>query len=538
MLSYSKTVLIIGDEALYIFSATSKSTQLVEAVSWDAENFEVNVAKILSKDCGGKPVVIINDMVEQHYRKERVPKVGFLDRNNVVNRKLKVAFPNYPVKAALALKDKIAKTENLPAAYVYIFAAAPYSDAFAKTMAAARLSFVQILGFSLLPVESADMVKALSTKLTPKGDPRPRWSVFMGQHQNGALRQIVTKNGELALTRMTPIVDSDNDPDVWAEDVNQEFQATMSYMSRFGFTAEDGLDVTVIASEETSAILDNALEVPGVVHILTAMDAASKLGFSLTRQVDQRYADGIHAGWIGRKSRLSLPMQSREIESISKPRKVANFFSAVLALSFLFFAYNAYEKFGVLSEINTNAEDVASRVSQLDVQYKKEVANKEALGYDVKLIQSSIGVYEKFEKEDIKPLELFKGVGTSLGRDLKLDRIAVKRAKPDLFEGTASTDLGSVVDALNSGDNPENFIYEATLQLTFPSTTDIDKGNQEIEALKLSLEQALPNHKVVIQKYLKDTQYADELVVEEQTMDSENPAQDFIVSILIKGASS
>src|SRR5262245_52286166 len=129
----SRTVVLIADEALYIYSTGFRGARLVETVPWDAENFEQNVASVLSKDCGGKPVLILNDMVEQHYREERVARVSPLDKANVLQRKLNVAFPNYPVKAALPLKEKIAKTEKAAAASIYIFSAVPGTDAFHKT---------------------------------------------------------------------------------------------------------------------------------------------------------------------------------------------------------------------------------------------------------------------------------------------------------------------------------------------------------------------------------------------------------------------
>ncbi len=537
MFASSKTVLLIGDEALYIYSVSFKSTQLIETVPWEAENFEANVAKILAKDCGGKPVMIINDMVEQHYRKERVPKVSVMDRQNVVKRKLNVAFPNYPARAALPLKDKIPKSEKGPAASIYIFAAAPNSEAFNKAMTAAKLSYASISGFGLLPVEVADMVKTLSAKLTPKGEPKPRWTVFIGQHHNGALRQVVTKNGELALTRMTPIVPSDDDPQQWASEVNQEFQATMSYMSRFGFTPQDGLDVIIIANPEVSSVVDDAIEVMGAVHILSASEAAKKLGITLSRQVDQRYADGIHAAWIGRKAKLTLPMQSREMESFSKPRQMAGLATAALVLGGMFLGYTAFNEYSALNALYTEADDVRARQAQLDVQYQAEVQRKEALGFDVRLVQSSITVYGLMEKEDIKPLKLFKGIGTALGRDLRLDNVTLHRDKDDYFEAqAAAAKIGIIATPPPEGE--KNHVYEALLQLTFPSTTDIEKGNKEVDELKARLQKELPDHEVVVQKYLKDTQYVDELVVDEKKTEAEDLVQDFIVSISIKGANS
>jgi hypothetical protein len=64
-------------------------------------------------------------MVEQHYRKEKLPKVGVLDKAGVLRRKLAVVFPNHPVRAALAMK-----TDKKTAGSYYLFAGVPVTQPF------------------------------------------------------------------------------------------------------------------------------------------------------------------------------------------------------------------------------------------------------------------------------------------------------------------------------------------------------------------------------------------------------------------------
>jgi len=129
LLTPTRTVLMITDDALYIYSSSGKGVELVNAVPWDIDNFLQDVSTILAKDCSGKPILIINDMVEQHYKKIRVPNVGVLDQQNVLKRKLQVEFASYPVRAALALKQKTAKSDKSLGGRLYVFAAVPASDA-------------------------------------------------------------------------------------------------------------------------------------------------------------------------------------------------------------------------------------------------------------------------------------------------------------------------------------------------------------------------------------------------------------------------
>src|SRR5690606_3907516 len=106
----------------------------------------------------------------------------------------------------------------------------------------------------------ASMVQTLAKKLRKPADPACMWTVFVGQHSSGGLRQVVIRNGELALTRMTPIIDSDADPEIWASDVVAEVKGTMSYLSRFGYDPADGLDVIVISGNSAADLLHSKID--------------------------------------------------------------------------------------------------------------------------------------------------------------------------------------------------------------------------------------------------------------------------------------
>ena len=526
-LAPNRTVMLVTDEAAYIYSTGARGAKLVETVPWEAENFDQNVSSILKKDCGGKPVLVLNDMVEQHYRKEKVLKsgVGLLDRAGMLKRKLTVSFPNYPVKAAYPLKEKLPKTEKKVSADIYIFAAIPETKQLALTVGAASRSLVPISGFCLLPVESSDMVKSLSAKLTQKGEPRCRWVLFMGQHKSGGLRQIVTKNGELALTRMTPIIDTDKDAEVWAGEVHQEFKATMSYLARFGYQPEDGLHVIVIANEAAGEIIETKIEEPCKYTALTAAEAARLLNVPLGSQEDPRYADPLHASWAGRKAKFILPMHAAQIDNVSKPRQMAIAASVVLFMGVCFLGYQLLNHFASLSEIYGDLDDSKTRLSQLNVQYQKEVQRKEELGFDVRLVQSSIAVHEALERKNIKPLGLFQDIGRALGKDLRCDRVIIEKPADNL--------VNTIIDAAQQQPSPP--LFNATLQMTYPGTTNIDKGNQEVSDLRGRLQSLLPEHSVEVTKFLKDYKYVQEIVVETGDLQKKDVSQDFVAEIKIKG---
>lgn len=525
----NRTILLIADEALYIYTATTRAVRLVETVPWDAPNFEKNVAGIIIRDCGPNPLLIVNDMVEQHYRKERVVRTGvsFMDRSSIIRRKLNVAFPNYPVRAAFPLKEKITKGENRLAADIYIFAAVPDTKQFAQTIQAAKLSLMSIAAFCLLPVESSDMVKTLSEKASQKRRAKSKWAFFMGQHRNGGLRQIVTKDGELALTRMTPILDSDEDPAAWAQEVHQEFKATMSYLARFGYQAEDGLDVTLIANPEAGAALEGMIEEQCNFTSLTSMQASKILGLSLGIQDDLRYADTLHVAWMNKKSKFILPMKAISIDEVSRPRQAAMVASVLLTGGMLFLGYQLYDSMQALGAVMQEIDKSESRIAQLDVQYQLEVKKKEELGFDITLVQSSITVKKQLNEENIKLMPMFYGIGQALGKEGRLDGINVVRIqKPAASANEASADPAV----------PKPPTFEAILQMTYPSTTDVKIGNQEVKDLGDRLTKFLPGYEVQVTKLLKDFEYVEGITVTAGNKDVQDNKQDFVAEIRVRGS--
>ena len=244
-LSSSRSVLILADEGLQIYDVARSRARMVDFVPWDTVEFESSVKDILVRKCKRKPVVILNDMVEQHYRKERIPKVGIMDNASVLKRRLGVAFPNYKIRAALKLDEKNATSEGKGRSY--LFAAIPSSEAFLKVMRAVSLSSATVVGLYLLPVEASSLVRELTSKLSKGRKSKASWTIFMGQHHNGSVRQIVTRNNDLALTRMSPVVDTDVEPELWAKEMSTELGATMSYLSRFGYKESDGLNIITVS---------------------------------------------------------------------------------------------------------------------------------------------------------------------------------------------------------------------------------------------------------------------------------------------------
>lgn len=535
----SKCILLLSDEGLNIYD-TGPRIQVIETIPWDTQDFEEAAAAIIRKKCSGKSLLLLNDMVEQHYRKERVPKVSPFDKANIIKRRVAAAFPSYPIRSAIKLKERAPNRDGQAGGEIYLFAAVPLSDSVRKTLDVVQRCYASIAGFCLLPVESATMIHALSKKLAKRGDDVATWTIFVGQHQSGGLRQIVTKNGELALTRMTPIIDSDIDQEVWTSEVANELKGTMSYLSRFGFDPSDGLDVVIIANNSVADKMVTKVDFECNLSVLTSVEAANLLGVKIGRQEEQRYADPLHVAWAANKTKFALPLQAAQLDKISGPARIATAASVLLLGGCAFFGYQAFTSSSEWVSNATQISEVSARVTALKQEHMQEVERKRAAGIDFMLIESSTKVFGKLEKGAMKPLGVFNSIGRSLGPDLHITSLDVKPAGGG---GGSSKQAASqqptqsfVVDT--PGQETLQTQYEIVIKIILPAKLDPKKGVQLISDLESRLKANLPRHLVTTIKQVADLSYTGNFVGEATSRIQEQQGEekpDYEAQIMIQG---
>ena len=526
-------MLILGDEGLQILSVSGLRVKFVDCVPWETAEFEATVFNKIKKDCRNKPVIILNDMVEQHYRKERIPKVSVMDRANVLKRRLNVAFPNYQIRSALKLSNKSIPISTgdggVLSGGAYLFAAIPNSSQVQKTVEAVRLSGAPIVGLYLLPVEGASLVRALKAKLVKGSKNKSGWTIFVGQHHNGGLRQIVIRDGELALTRLSPVVDTDIEPELWVKEVSAELDSTMSYLSRFGYTTGDGLNIIIIANDATHDLLEQTIRLECDLHVLTSKRAASMLGVSIGRHDDLRYADILHAAFLAKKNKFALPMLAPAITRLTKPRRMASFIILGLLLAFGVLGFLTFKNWA--SYIQTNDQLIVSTQQNKMVkqEYKTELDKQKRLGFDFLFVNNAIEIYEGLEKNKVSPLPLFRDIGRSLGADIHLDQVVVSAVEEEINDPQA--DLYYNPDAQPTVVTLMNVV----MTISFPSSIDPDIGAQKVLELEQKLSTDLPDYDVRIIKQVADLSYTGNFVGESgQSRNPEGAPEEYTAEIEVR----
>jgi len=498
--SSTRSVLIIGDEGLQVYSAGRMSTKHVEFIAWDTENFKDVLKHTLAKKCGKKPVVILNDMVEQHYRKERIPKVNIADRANIIKSRLNFAFPNNQIRAALKLNKKNNISADGKPGHPYLFAAVPKTEFFNQTFNAVIESGSKLVGFYLLPVEGVGLIEDLSKKANKGNKIKSVWTIFLGQQQNGGLRQIVTRNGELALTRMTPIVDTDIEPALWSRELSEELKATMSYLARFGYKKTDGLDIFIVANGGANETLQQYIDIDADLRIMTSTDIARMLSLKIGVPPDLRYTDPLYAAYLGKRSKFLLPMQSKAIEDVTRPRKIAGIVALGLLLCVGYVGFLLFQTWQQKIVLDDSLAVTQQQLINQKQQFDTQVENTKALGFDFKMVDAALENYYQIKQEKIDPLPLMTEIGRSLGIDLTIDKIEMR---PVDFK--KPRDPYAYIDP-NDPPKKEQ-ILKTVLTLSFPRKITPEQGVQQVNSFAQRLETNLPNYDVKIIKQVADLSY-------------------------------
>lgn len=500
-----KTVLLLTDDEVCVYKGVGGGVELAGVIAWDENQFIDKTLAVIQNKCGNKPLVVLNDMSEQFYKVDKIPIIrNPLDRKSMVKRKLSAAFPQYKITGALIQSDKLKgqKESNHRA----VLAAIPSSQKIQRINNVLNYSGLQILNFGLLPVESASLVNALSSALNKSPDrSKSRWTVFIAQNSSGGLRQIVIKNGQMALTRMTPLVNTDDDPETWASEVSQELKATMTYLTRFDYKQDDNLDVVVICNTSAGQILEGLIETSCNFYSLTVMQAADKVGISLVDPENTKFIDPLHVRWAANKSSFAMDMKAKDVANISQARMGAIAASIALFFSLIYFTGAAYETYSGLSKAKQDI--VTARVERTQAKQNLIEAenNSDVTDYDVNLVRGAVEASKKYSDKGIMPIDYIKRINKAMRKD----RFTFNSLQMS-FEGSASSsDQRGSRSRRGSDEEKSDGTVLIKLQLLFPGDIAPEKGNSQVEKISRNIQAEFDDigFEVKVSKFLRDMSF-------------------------------
>lgn len=525
----SRAVIVMMDDGVSVYKS-SIHTEFLDFISWGTRDLGSRLKDVID-DSGVASVLILNDAVEQHYRKEKINIPTSFDRTNIIKRRLNVAFPNYPMRAALELaKAKNAKSleslEDIKEKHkLFLFAASPSTESFSRILDVVRDTDCNLFGYGLLPLESASLVKELNRKLqiNRRELGLATWTIFVGQHRGGGLRQIVLRDSELALTRVTSIAEpSQGNGDVWAGDVANEIHTTLSYLSRFGYSPEDGMNIIVLGDLKYTDVIDGMITAPANFVSMSPVAASEMLGVKIDSQNSEHFADTLHAAWSGRKLSLVLPLSSREINDISNPRKVA---SILMVMSILGLGASLVFISDVAQGLYRNAQNIEvanSQLAEIEKIYQEEVKRKESLGIDINLIKGSIEIDRTLSNQKISVLNILSSISNSL-----------KNIRMDSLEFVSASDGSQIVTP--SEGIPIWRDVDIRIEFSFAGNVNPRDGNAEMDLLIERLNQKLKpmKYEAILDKPLEDLTYSGSVDREVGLVAKKRSASDKYVPVVV-----
>ena len=480
-----KKILLIGNEGTALFGPTVRGIEREIALSWELPNFDQQLTDVLTEQNQSKPVVILFDGADQTYRKEEnIPKLSFFDRSRFIKRKLETAFPSYPIRTSVLVKPSKLRDRKAPKeAPSYLFMAIPETERLDRVSKNLLEAGVPIAGFGLLPAESAGLVTSLSKKLFGKTDAKSQWAILIGQHETGGLRQVVVKNGNLALTRMTPTSEAGVQGPKWVEEVMREFKATLTYIARFGYTADAGLDVIVICGDIEKQFFDKTSLPVTNFRCLNVSKALALIGTKGVSLGETNFGDAVHAAWVSKKRSLAVPIIVPSIRRIMTPRlivRIITIFMAALLLGLITLIFNEYQSY---NNLQTDITRKQSRKTLLEHDYAEDSKIFDTLPVKPALVNGTLAIKTFAEKNSVRIAPILNLLHKTIGSKIKLISLT--------FENRAT---------LKS--NPRKKINPHALKIVFRFTlTDTLALEQKVasaEKLAESLRIAFPDYKIKI----------------------------------------
>ncbi|MDE1151905.1 MAG: hypothetical protein PW788_05140 [Micavibrio sp.] len=505
-----RRVLLVGGEGVVLYGPSGKGIEREMSISWEVPNFDDQLAEGLRSRNIGKSVLIIFDGADQTYRKEEnIPKLSPIDRPRFVKRKLELAFPSYPIRASLEIKSQAKKkgfsaTKAPETPRSYLFVALPETEQLDRIGNAMYEASVPVSGFGLLPLESTGLVAELSEKLFAGRGRKSRWAMIIGQHETGGLRQVVIKDGNLALTRLTPTSDSGSSGTGWVEEVTREFKATLTYVSRFGYTEADGLDVIIICGDIEKQFFDAKSMPVTNFQCLNVSEALKTIGAKSFGLDKGNFSDALHAAWAAKKGGLKLSVRIPSIHRVQAPRLAARAGMLLLGLGVLGLLGLSAIDIQQYASLQGEVGDKENQKTMLSREYDEEAKAFDGLEMKPEAVKSVMNVKQLLENNTINLRHVLHTFKNTLPSDVRIESLSLSHKpaavlKLDAAAGSAAMfNFGPPPDPKDKGQITLNFKF------TLPHGMALEQKVARAEELQKTLSDAFKGYDVSIVHQFED----------------------------------
>lgn len=311
-------ILMVGDDAVLL---TTQNAPPIFAAHGNAQGI-AHIMETLAQHPSA-PLTILLDTLAQDFRPQSLPPLSWFDRRPVMRRRLAEAFSGRLFSTSIMLSVREGMLINLHDT--------PTLQGWLQRVAQ------RCPALCLLPWEAVAMLQALSTALhiPPQG-----WHMLLSLQESGGVRQIITRDGKLILTRLTPPLHKDTSAEDAAENLRRDIAASRGYLARLGLRDHDILHIVALLPESLSQALSTLNAPQDHIHPVTPQRAATLLNLNPT--TDEIFADTLYAAWCAThrpRLRLWLPaiQKLRQTNTINKILRHGAALSLLLMLGTLLY---------------------------------------------------------------------------------------------------------------------------------------------------------------------------------------------------------
>ena len=341
---------------------------------------------------------ILVDTLDQTYQQDDLPKVGFLDRRKIVNRHMALEFAGQNLRGAKLIKENPNKT------LTYQFVSIPNDGRLAGW-----INFVvslpnELTGYFALATEAVTMLEQLTPEELEPVEEGNHWRHIIGVNVTGGFRQIIEKNGSMGFTRLTQAPPEDTPPPEFADNINRDFKATVTYIKRLGYVAGDTLDLVIITSPDIKESL-SGLDWADTrsVTVLTPLEAAEKLDLGSIGNEDQAFCDILYAAWLANQRQPALKLSRAAVGDTYEDLRDLAFFLSPYAAGLAVAATVIYTGFAYFqaSQLQEQQLALASQLNQARTIQTDTEQQNETLPFAADEMRSTFAVVESLESDQI-----------------------------------------------------------------------------------------------------------------------------------------
>ena len=339
-------------------------------------------------------LMVLLDTLDQTYQQDELPKVGLMDRRKILNRHMMVEFSGQNIRGAKLVKENPDKT------LTYQFVSIPVEGRVLEWVTFVGSLPNELIGLSAIATEGSSLAAHLVPEDLDPIEEGNHWRHIIGVNVTGGFRQIVEKNGSLGFTRLTQAPPEGTDPAEFADNINRDFKATVTYIKRLGYVAGDTLDLIILTSQEIKEKLAG-LEWGDArsVTVLTPHEAAQRVEIESIGSEDQSFCDVLYAAWLAKKGTPELKLTRAAIGDPKEDLRDLSFLAAPYAAGLAMFGLFAFLMWNVFQEDAASKEngDLQLAVSRAQSEQSRALQDVSGLPYDAERMRTIFQIVDSLE---------------------------------------------------------------------------------------------------------------------------------------------